>query len=121
MPAICEYRAKEHPALPSEDRTRSFTPNAERAVIAREAPRSLNVPVGFFVSSFTHTFPQKDLSFLRGVSPSPAETILSFSSTGKKAWYFHMDGVGPRLSFKISLRISGLIIGSSNPLHFGHF
>src|SRR5438105_4872804 len=84
---MCEYRAKEHPALPSEDKTMSLTPKADRAVTAREAPRSLKVPVGFFVSSFTHTFPWKELSFLRGVSPSPAETILSFSPTGKKAWY----------------------------------
>src|SRR5690348_9983380 len=79
--AIFEYRAKEQPAFPSEDKARSFTPNRVRAVIAHDAPRSLNVPVGFLVSSFTHTFALKEPSFLRGVSPSPAEIILSAGPT----------------------------------------
>src|SRR5207245_6363480 len=116
-----EYRAKEHPALPSEDKTMPLTPNRDRAVTAREAPRSLNVPVGFLVSSFSKTFPWREFIFLRGVIPSPAETILYVSSTGRKSLYFHIDGVRSRLSFEISLRISGLIIVSRSPLHFEHF
>src|SRR5213594_1529393 len=118
---MCEYRAKEHPALPSDDRTRSLTPNLDRVVTAREAPRSLNVPVGFLVSSFTHTFPWNEFSFRRGVSPSPAETILSVASTGRKSLNFHIDGLRSRLPVDFSLRISGLIIVSNSPAHFRHF
>src|SRR6266480_2496198 len=119
MSAICEYRAKEQPAFPSEASTSFLTLSCERRVTAREAPLSLKVPVGFRVSSFTQTLRKcgNDFTGRRGVSPSPAVAGIVPAFTGRNMWSLLMEETVAPCALEAGVGLLGSF--QRTPCHIG--
>ena len=72
--------------LPVEAQTTAWAPSPAETLTATVMPRSLNEPVGFAPSTFSHTSQSSssDMAVARtsGVSPSPRVITGSVSRTG---------------------------------------
>ena len=75
--------------LPVEAQITTSAPSRTAADTAQVIPRSLNEPVGFAPSSFSHTsLPTRSDSRgarTSGVEPSPSETTGSSSANGRRS------------------------------------
>src|SRR6185437_1315589 len=96
MRAAAPYAASAAPAFPAVGTTRPGTPSALARVTAALMPRALKEPVGLRPSSLIQkrATPNERASSgdsTSGVAPSPSETGVSPSQSGRSAAYRHMS------------------------------
>jgi hypothetical protein len=88
-PARAAYAAAEAAVLPVEAQITASAPSRTAADTAHVMPRSLNEPVGFAPSSFSHTSaPTRSdtrSASTNGVEPSWSETIGSPAANGSRS------------------------------------
>ena len=88
-PARAAYAAADAAVFPVEAQTTAWAPSRTAADTAQVIPRSLNEPVGFAPSSFSHTsVPARSDSrgaSTSGVAPSPSDTIGSSGANGSRS------------------------------------
>ena len=82
IPARAAWAATELARLPVDAQAATLKPSSRALVIATEVTRSLNEPVGFIVSFFSHSSPSPSSAARRsartsGVQPAPRSTAPS--------------------------------------------
>ena len=91
MPALTAYAAALADVLPVEAQITARAPSPAACEIAMVMPRSLNEPVGFAPSYFSHTdAPTISLSvhaYTSGVPPSPRLTTGADGASGMRSRY----------------------------------
>ena len=91
MPACAAYAAAEADVLPVDAQMTAFAPCSIARETATVMPRSLNEPVGFMPSNFTHTSApvRRDSAGAgsSGVPPSPRVTTVEASVTPRRSAY----------------------------------
>ena len=110
-PQAAAYTAAAPPALPAEGMMTPRAPSVRAFVIAMPRPRALKDPVGFWPSSFPHTWRRPRCAARRrrarsGVPPSPSVTGTSSSASGVSSRKRYMPGGRCRNASRLTVALT---------------